>query len=261
MTHIIFTDTLCEEEFLLTLLHLNYKGNRQGILINEIGEKGMIKGIGSIIGPIMIGPSSSHTAGAEKLGRAAYVLAQGDVKSVKFILHGSFLQTGKGHGTQLALLAGIMAISAYDERLKFSYEIAEQRNLEYSFEQADLDDVHPNTVIIEVTKSDEQILSMTGSSTGGGNIDITNINGIDCHISGDYPTVIIRHLDRIGVLSKITNTLEKANVNIVTINNSREGRGKLATTIVETDTVLTEEIRQTFAEFAYVQKIEVIDKL
>lgn len=221
----------------------------------------MTKGIGNILGPIMIGPSSSHTAGAEKLGRAAYVLAHGDIKSVKFILHGSFAQTGKGHGTQLALLAGIMAISAYDERLKHSYEIAAQRELDYTFEQVEIDDAHPNTVIIEVTKPSGEVTVLTGSSIGGGNIDITNINGIDCHISGDYPTIIIRHLDRLGVVSKITNAIERACVNIVTLNNSREGRGKLATTIVETDTVLTDEIKAEFMELNYVLKIEVIDKL
>ncbi len=221
----------------------------------------MIKSIFNILGPIMIGPSSSHTAGAEKLGHVAYVLARGDVKKVVFTLHGSFAQTGKGHGTDKALLAGVMNISAKDERMKSAYRIAKQRGLDFAFAEEEFKDVHPNTVKIEVTRSDGSVTEMMGSSIGGGNIEITQINGIDCQVSGDYPTVVIRHLDRVGVISRITALLEQRQINIVTLKNFREGRGKTATTIIETDTLMEPDVLEWFRQQPYISEIEAIDKI
>ncbi len=221
----------------------------------------MIKSVLSILGPIMVGPSSSHTAGAVKLGRAAFVLSSGNVKKVEFILHGSFALTGIGHGTQKALLAGIMNFAPSDERIKKSYDVAKAKGIDYTFSVMEMEDVHPNTVKINVTKSDNSVVSLVGCSVGGGNIEINNINGVNCKITGDFPTIVISHYDRIGVLSKITMVFEEAQENIVTLTTTREGVGKVATTIVELDETPSVETIKALSKVNNIIGIETLSKL
>ncbi len=188
-----------------------------------------------ILGPIMIGPSSSHTAGAERIGRAAHIIAGGDVTEVTFQLHGSFAQTGKGHGTDRALIAGVLGLSPDDERIKYSYELAKERGLQVHFETADLGEVHPNTVRMLLKKADGTELTVTGSSVGGGNISIININGVESELSGDFAAGIVTHYDKLGMISRITRTLANHGVNIVTLRHKRESKGSIATTMIEVD--------------------------
>ncbi|MDD4377830.1 MAG: L-serine ammonia-lyase, iron-sulfur-dependent subunit beta [Eubacteriales bacterium] len=200
----------------------------------------MQNSIFNVLGPVMIGPSSSHTAGAQRLGRAGYMVANGDIKDVRFRLHGSFAKTCQGHGTDKALVGGILGMQPWDSNIKFSHKIAQEKGVTFSFEEADLGDVHPNTVAMDITKSDGTKLFIMGSSIGGGSIKIININGLSCDITGDYPAVIVNHLDKLGMVSTITKILAEHSINIVSLKNNRSGKGEVASTIIETDDKIPE---------------------
>jgi len=148
-------------------------------------------GVFDILGPIMIGPSSSHTAGAARLAKVAGIIAGGKITKVSFLLHGSFAQTYKGHGTDKALVAGILNMDPWDENLKSSFNIAEEKGIEIIFAETDLGDVHPNTVKFIITKADGSITEVTGSSIGGGNITVINIDGQVVEFTGCYIKNII----------------------------------------------------------------------
>lgn len=187
-----------------------------------------------VLGPIMIGPSSSHTAGAAKIGLFAHKVAKGDIKKVKFYLHGSFYKTLKGHGTDKALLAGILGLDEKDKRIRNAYKLADEKNIDYSFEGLDLGDVHPNSVLIEITQSDGTILEIQGSSIGGGQILINKIDDLLLNFSADKPTIITKHQDIPGVISKTTGILAKHNLNIGFMEVIRADN-KMAYMIIELD--------------------------
>lgn len=188
-----------------------------------------------IIGPSMIGPSSSHTAGATRLGKVAYRIACKEIQSVEFLLHGSFAKTYKGHGTDKALLGGILGFNPDDERIRDSFRLAKENNITFSFKEADLGEVHPNTVKIIVTKPNNEKVELLGSSTGGGNIIVCQINGLDLEFTGVYTTLIISHKDKPGVVAKVTTILAENNINIAYMRVYRYGRGENAFMIIETD--------------------------
>lgn len=195
-----------------------------------------------ILGPVMIGPSSSHTAGAEKLGKAASSIGGSDFDEALFFLHGSFSATYIGHGTDKALVAGILGMSPDDERLKDSLQIAKARGIKVEFIESDLGDVHPNTVRIVLKKAGQILLTIVGSSIGGGNILITEIDGCSLEISGKYPVVIVTHKDTRGMVSKTTGVLASNGVNIATLKVSRESKGETATTVIEVDNAVPENV-------------------
>ncbi|MFZ2537396.1 MAG: L-serine ammonia-lyase, iron-sulfur-dependent subunit beta [Oscillospiraceae bacterium] len=188
-----------------------------------------------IIGPIMVGPSSSHTAGAARLGRMARYLAGGDIKSVDFLLHGSFAQTYQGHGTDKALLAGIMDIDSSDYRLRDAFSIADSIGLHYSFAPADLGDVHPNTVKCVITTKDGETVSVTGSSIGGGSVVITCIDDINVYFTGENPILVTKHKDTPGVVSNITYLLYKSLINIGNMRVNRIENTDTAAMYIELD--------------------------
>ncbi len=194
-----------------------------------------------ILGPIMIGPSSSHTAGAARLGKVAKVIAGGEIKSVKFYLHGSFAQTYKGHGTDKALVAGILGMDPWDDRLKTSIETAKEKGIGIEFIPTDLGDVHPNTVKIVITKTDGSVTSVVGSSIGGGNIVVTEVDGDALEFTGMYPTLLIHHVDVPGMILKVTNVLYDHNVNVAFLKVFRSAKGQDAAMVFEVDGVLTDE--------------------
>ncbi len=187
----------------------------------------------SILGPIMIGPSSSHTAGAARLGRIAMKLAPKDFTKVSFYLHGSFRETFKGHGTDKALLAGVMDFYPDSEEIKNSFEIAKERGLEYEFIKSDLGYVHPNTVKMVFHYDDKEDFYVQGSSIGGGSILIKDINGADVEFSGEKPTLVAKYIDKKGILSRITATFAISGMNIADMHVDRTG--KVATLICELD--------------------------
>jgi len=200
-----------------------------------------VNSIFDVLGPIMIGPSSSHTAGAARLAKIASYIAGKNIKSVKFYLHGSFQHTYRGHGTDRALIAGILGLEAEDDQLRNSFELAEQKKLEYEYIPADLGPVHPNTVKFEIVNEDDVKTIVTGASIGGGAVRITNINGYEVSISGDYNTIILNYPDVKGVISQVSSILSNYGINIATMNVSRKSIGKEATMIIEIDGTIGDE--------------------
>ncbi|MGH4137230.1 L-serine ammonia-lyase, iron-sulfur-dependent subunit beta [Clostridium sp.] len=195
-----------------------------------------------ILGPIMIGPSSSHTAGAARLGKIASIIAGEHIASVKFVLHGSFAKTYKGHGTDRALVAGILGMDPWDDRLKKAMDIAKEKGLKIEFACADLGDVHPNTVKFIITKESGKVVEVIGSSVGGGNILIFEVDGQPLKFTGNYPTIIISHKDIPGMISRVSTILFDDNVNIATMNVYRNSKGLKAAMVFETDSIVPQNV-------------------
>lgn len=192
-------------------------------------------GIFDIVGPKMIGPSSSHTAGAARIGRIARIIASKDVVSVKFILHGSFAKTYKGHGTDKALLAGVLGIIESDEDLKNAMMFASLRGIPYSFEEGDLGDVHANTVKVIITRSTGEKVEVVASSIGGGSIKVIELNGLPIEFTGEYTTLITRHDDSAGMIAKVSDKLAQNSINIAFMRVFRNQKGADAFMVIETD--------------------------
>lgn len=214
-----------------------------------------------IMGPVMIGPSSSHTAGAEKLGKAASSIWGRNFDAVEFYLHGSFAKTYKGHGTDKALVAGILGMNADDERLKESLEIAESRGIKVYFIEADLGEVHPNTVKIVIKDKGNIQFILTGSSIGGGNIVITEVDGSALEISGQYPVIIATYKDVKGMISKITGVIAGNQLNIATLKVGRESKGELATTVIETDNAAPQGIVDEIMQIENVYSVRILNAI
>ena len=188
-----------------------------------------------LLGPIMVGPSSSHTAGAVRLGGMARKILGEEPVQVKILLHGSFATTGKGHGTNLALVAGLLGMATDDERIPEALKIAEERGLKVSFEITDLGEVHPNTVKFDLLGEHGSQVQVIGSSVGGGTIVIRQINDFQVEIRGDYPTLVILHQDLPGVVAQVTLLLSTVQINIARMLVSREKKGAEALMVLETD--------------------------
>ena len=214
-----------------------------------------------ILGPIMIGPSSSHTAGAARLGKIAKTIAGGNIVEAEFLLHGSFAKTYKGHGTDKALVAGILGMEPCDERLRNSFEIAEEENLKFKFTECDLGDVHPNTVKFILTMEDGSVVNVTGSSIGGGNIMIKEVNGESVEFSGAYPTLIINHVDLPGVVSRVTTLLYEKNINIAFMKVYRNRKGADATMVFEMDNIICDDVVEKIESIVNVESVTVINPI
>ncbi len=190
----------------------------------------------------MIGPSSSHTAGALRIAYLAGRLIPGGAKKVEFTLYGSFAHTYRGHGTDRALLAGIMGFGPEDLRIRDSFRIAQERGLEYRFHVDTVTTgLHPNTVGIALTGADGHTIHVTGVSVGGGSVRLRELDGVEIDLSGEYDTVVVKQYDKPGVVAYITKTLSDCGVNIAFMRLYRENRGKLAYTIVEADQPIKRE--------------------
>ena len=197
-----------------------------------------------VVGPIMVGPSSSHTAGAAKLAQAAKLIAKKPFSHISFGLHGSFAKTYKGHGTDRALVAGALGLSADDEKLPYSFEIAKERGITFDFYEIELEGMHENTVKMTLTMDDGSENVVIGSSIGGGQIVIKDINGFTTEVSLQSPTILINHHDTKGVISEITATLANNALNIATMKLSRKSKGDIACCVIETDESIPEQIEQ-----------------
>lgn len=208
-----------------------------------------------IIGPVMIGPSSSHTAGACRIAKTARDISDPGYTEVEFQLHGSFAETYKGHGTDKALLAGALGFDTDDVRLRDSFEIAEKEGLKYSFSRKDLGKVHPNTARIIFTYPDGHKSQITGSSIGGGNIVIIEIDEIPISYTGDFPTLIVKYREQKGVIHYISGMISENGYNIENMRTIK--RDEDVTLITETTEEVDEDIineileneRFTFARY------------
>ncbi len=218
-------------------------------------------GIFDVLGPIMIGPSSSHTAGAARLGKIARTIVNKPIKDVTFLLHGSFKETYKGHGTDRALVAGILGMMPDDERLRDALLIAEKEGLEVHFLPADLGQVHPNTVKILMTDCDDINWEVLGSSIGGGLVEIYEINGNKVKITGEYPTIITCHDDIPGTVSKVSTLFYDNDINIAHMTLVRSQKGKDATMTFEVDNNVSEELIAAIKAVQGLKRVILINSL
>lgn len=188
-----------------------------------------------ILGPIMVGPSSSHTAGAVKIGLIAARLLSSKPSNAKIYLHGSFAATGQGHGTDRAIVAGLLGMKPDDMLIPKSFEVAKERNMDFEISDIVIKDAHPNTVLLQLTGEDGRELEVQASSLGGGRIMVNKLDGIDVNFTGDNPTLIVHNIDQPGHVAEVTSTLSHKSVNIATMQLYRDKRGGYAVMVVETD--------------------------
>ncbi|MFV9509915.1 L-serine ammonia-lyase, iron-sulfur-dependent subunit beta [Tepidibacillus sp. LV47] len=194
-----------------------------------------------IIGPVMIGPSSSHTAGAARIGKAALSLFGRQPKKAVITLYGSFTKTYKGHGTDVAIVGGILGFDTYDNRIVDSLVIAKDLGIEIQFIPSNEQSEHPNTARIYL-EDEKGTLEIVGVSIGGGKIEIVEIQGFKIKVSGNQPLLIVFHEDRYGVIASVSTTLSKFKINIGYMEVARKEKGSLALMVIETDQPITQDV-------------------
>lgn len=188
-----------------------------------------------ILGPVMVGPSSSHTAGAVRIGRMARALLGQEPAEAQLLLHGSFASTGEGHGTRQALIAGLLGLGPDDPRVPGSFGLAREQGLRFSFGTCSLRDAHPNSALITLTGADGSGLEVGASSPGGGRIRVFRVDGLDTDFSGELPTLVIHNSDKPGCVSQVTGALAAQGLNVATLQLNRDGRGNRAVMVIECD--------------------------
>lgn len=188
-----------------------------------------------ILGPIMVGPSSSHTAGAARIGGMARALLGAVPVRARIVLHGSFAETGVGHGTDRALVGGLLGMKPDDLRIPRAFEEADGAGLAFTIEAANLRDAHPNTARVEVWDGTGKHLTMQAASLGGGRILVQQLDGIDVSFTGDYHTLLIRNQDEFGAVAAVTGQLSRMRINVANMSLCRQSRGSEALMVIETD--------------------------
>lgn len=188
-----------------------------------------------MMGPVMVGPSSSHTEGAARIGNMGRTLLGEEVARADIGLYGSFAETGFGHGTDRALLAGLLGMKPDDLRIPNAYEEANRAGMAYSFRTVELRDAHPNTALLELTGKSGKKLTLQAASIGGGAIVVNKIDGIDVNFTGDFNTLIVRNQDESGSVAAITSILSQVHINVANMSVNRHRRGGDALMVIETD--------------------------
>ena len=213
-----------------------------------------------ILGPVMVGPSSSHTAGAVRIGRVARrLLGEGTPRYAHIALSGSFAATGTGHGTDRALVAGLLGMEPDDERIPMSFDVAAQEQMAYAFSRMNLSGEHPNTVKIDLTAGSGKTLSVIASSLGGGRITVVEMNGLRVSFSGDLPTLIVQNRDKPGYVSDVATMLARQGVNIATLQLYRDYPGGNAVMIVETDKTVPQAGLTALSEIEGISSVTFLD--
>jgi L-serine dehydratase len=214
-----------------------------------------------IIGPVMVGPSSSHTAGACRLGLLARCLVGGTPHRARVELHGSFARTGEGHGTDKAIVGGLMGFRPDDERLRTALEIAEREGLDFRFEKTTIaDDAHPNTVRITIWRGNREAV-MVGSSLGAGRVLVTEIDGYPVEVTGGYHTIVLVAEDIRGSIARISGVLADHGVNIATLKLTRQRRGGDAFMVIEVDDEPSIDVRDDIRALPWVRWAFRLDKV
>ena len=193
-----------------------------------------------VMGPVMVGPSSSHTAGTARLGRVAREILDEDPVEVHFFLHPPLAATYRGHGSDFALSGGAIGLNVDDPRIPEAIRIAEQMGVKIEFAEEDLGDVHPNTVRIEAKGKNREV-EIVGSSIGGGVIEVFKINGFQTRFKGDSPVLLLFYRDRPGMISEITSIIADEAINIASLYCSRKQRGKDAFMEIDVDSPISKE--------------------
>ncbi|HSJ25667.1 MAG TPA: L-serine ammonia-lyase, iron-sulfur-dependent subunit beta [Longimicrobiales bacterium] len=214
-----------------------------------------------IIGPVMVGPSSSHTAGACRLGLMGRAILGGTPEHARIRLHGSFAATGEGHGTHRALVGGLAGIPPDDLRLKQAYDEARATGMEWDFVDEDLgEDAHPNTAVLELRRGDEKV-SLRGASVGGGRIEVTELDGFSISLGGDYHTLVVVARDEPGTIMTITGLCAAESINVATMRVDRTGRRKDALMTIEADAPIPERVLDELRGFEWLRWVRRVEKI
>lgn len=214
-----------------------------------------------ILGPTMVGPSSSHTAGACRLGLLARAILGGNPERARIILHGSFAATGEGHGTQRAMIGGLVGIAPDDLRLRQAYDEAEAAGLQWQFEEADLgEDTHPNTAVLHLQAGDEKV-EVQGASLGGGRVEVSSIDGFPVCLGGAYHTIVLLAHDEPGTIAAVATILAGHHVNLATMRVDRTGRYQDALMTIECDEPVSELALGAIRSFPWIRWARLIPKI
>src|SRR5258705_646937 len=213
-----------------------------------------------IMGPVMVGPSSSHTAGTARLGRVAREILDEDPVAVHFYLHPPLAATYRGHGSDFALVGGSIGLNVDDPRIPEAIRIAEQMGVNIVFSEEDLGDVHPNTVRIEIRGANREV-EIVGSSIGGGVIQVFKINGFQTRFKGDSPTLLLFYPDRPGMISEVTQITADEGINIASLSCSRKQRGRDAFMQIDVDSPLSQAALARIGAIEDVARAEYLDRI
>ena len=212
------------------------------------------KSVFDIIGPVMIGPSSSHTAGAARIGLVTRELFGRQPKWAKIYLYGSFAETYKGHGTDIAIIGGLLGFDTFDERIKTSFALAEKAGLRYEFLPENGHTEHPNTARL-VVGDNEGEMELIGISIGGGKIEISELNGFPLRLSGNHSAILVVHDDMPGSIAKVASCLAEQNINIGHMEVSRKEQGQMALMVIEVDQPIEEHVMNEIAMLPHITKV------
>lgn len=215
------------------------------------------KSVFDIIGPIMVGPSSSHTAGAARIGRVARKLLGRQPKRAEITFYGSFAKTYQGHGSDVATVAGILDFDTFDLRLKDSLSIAQNEGMEVILQTSEVRTEHPNTARIRLSDGKETI-EIVGVSIGGGKIEVLEINGFFCQLGFDSPTLLVLHEDRFGMIAAVAKVLTQQRINVGLMEVSRHDRGSRALMALETDAVVSEQVMEEIRNIPHIFDVSLL---
>jgi L-serine dehydratase len=214
-----------------------------------------------ILGPIMIGPSSSHTAGAVRIGNLAREIVGTKIKKANIYFHGSFKETYQGHGTDKAIIGGLLGLTTANSKIRNSFALARQAGIEFNFFPIDLSDVHPNTLKLELFAEDDKKTVLIASSVGGGNIIVTELNGIKVKLKGEYYTLITLHRDQPGIIARISEVLQQYNLNIAEMEVLREQKGSLATAIINLDQPAAKKVIELLVAIPDIETVKLVNPI
>ena len=212
------------------------------------------------MGPVMVGPSSSHTAGTARLGRVAREILGGAPSHLRFHLHPPLERTYRGHGSDFALVGGAIGMSVDDPRIPEAIRIAEQSGVDIDFAEEDLGEVHPNTVRILASNGSKDV-EVVGSSIGGAAIEVFRINGFPARYSGESPTLMMFYRDRLAMIHQVTGILAAEGINIATLECSRKERGREAFMQIDVDSPVSRDAMARIRGFDDVREALFIDRI
>lgn len=213
------------------------------------------------IGPIMVGPSSSHTAGAVRLGKIARKILGAPPETALIELHGSFADTGRGHGTDKAIVAGLLGLDTDDDQIPESFALAQQQGMTFRIQNIDLgEETHPNTVRLTLTSANQK-LEMIGTSTGGGGISVKSLQGYPVKFTGDFNTLLVIAHDQPGSITAITEILANQQINVAFLRVSRQDMGGEAIMVIETDDPIPDNLVRRIMRLGWVYWVTHIDRL
>ncbi|MFJ7933102.1 L-serine ammonia-lyase, iron-sulfur-dependent subunit beta [Sporosarcina sp. NPDC096371] len=210
-----------------------------------------------IIGPVMIGPSSSHTAGAARIGRVARTLFGRQPEWARIHLYGSFAETYKGHGTDVAIIGGLLDYDTFDERIKTAFTEAKQLGMTFEFIAEEEEAIHPNTARLVIGDS-QGTMELTGISIGGGTMEVVDLNGFPLRLSGHYPALLVVHDDRSGVIANVSNVIAMQGMNIAHMEVGRKEKGEMALMVIEVDQMIDETLLNELQALPHVTQVSTL---